>query len=155
MHVIEHQYEGLLGCKQRQQRAQSVVELGWLDRPRSRFLKLRKRREHARQDRCVKVTERCQPAPRDGAEIRVEGIDQDAERELALELGGAAGGDHGTAIRDPRESTGQQPGLTDARLPGHGYGPRLPPGQRRFQSRQLAAAAHQRAHVPQGYVEYV
>ena len=82
--------------------------------------------------------------------VVVERVDPDAERQVLLEFGAAAGQDHAPALRPAIGELLEHPRLADAGLAADGDEPRVAPeaGQRSRDGRQLPPPADERALRP-------
>ena len=108
------------------------------------------RRQHMRQLGPHVVLQPVEPARLDGLHVLVQGVDEDAERHLVLQLGCAAGEHEHPAPVRARLELREQACLADPRLAGQLERPRLAPREtveRAVQRVQLGGAADERRHV--------
>ena len=91
----------------------------------------------------------------ESSHVLVERVDEERERQIALELGCRAGEDEMPLGVRPSAELGQEPRLADARLADEQNGDRAPPielGQRSIQRAELLRTPDEvaglRAHLP-------
>ena len=142
MQVVEDQHERLRPRELLQQRADGAVQAVALvaaGRPGQR-------REDVDELGARGVVEVRQAARVEAVQVLVERVDEDAERQVALELGRAAGQDEAALGVGARLELGQQPGLAHPRLAEHLDRDEPAAGalQRRVQRFELGAAPDQR-----------
>jgi hypothetical protein len=105
------------------------VALGVVVPARQDPVESRDRREHRGEFRQQVVVQRAQQRGLERAQVVVEGIDDQTERDVALELGCPAVEDEITPVLPPPAQLRQQARLADAGLADNLNQPRLPAGQ--------------------------
>jgi hypothetical protein len=148
VHVVEHQQAGTPLGKDFEHGAHCVVGAVALvlERRGRRFGQLREGREHGRQLAHLVVSETAQQRGIDAPQIRIERIDEDTERNFALELRGPPGEDVVLALVGARRDLRHQARLADPRLAHHlkhRRSARFEPIQRSLQERKLGSATNE------------
>ena len=138
---IEHEHERLgLGEHLQQPPHRAVRTEAVVLRPGRRG-SARERRQHLAELRADVGRERVEPPRLERLHVVVERVGEDAEREVALELGGASREHEQPALLAARLERVEQAGLADAGLADDGQGagaPPLQPDQRVVDGRELS-----------------
>ena len=152
LEVVEQDHDRRRGGEVLEQRADGAVGAVALvlQGGRGRRVARADRRQHAGELRDAVAEHPLEPVLAEPGGVVVERVDPDAERQVLLELGAAAGQDHAAALGAAIGELLEHPRLADAGLAADGDEARVAPeaGQRSRDGRQLPPAADERALGP-------
>ena len=152
LEVVEQDHHGRRGGELLEQRADGAVRAVALvlQRRRGRRVARADRRQHAGELGDAVAEHPLEPVLAEPGGVVVERVDPDAERQVLLELGAAAGQDDAAALGAAVGELLEHPRLADARLAADGDEARVATeaGQRSGDGRQLPPAADERALRP-------